>query len=402
MRPTQHGFVSGRSCTTNLLHFLEILTKDIDEGLSMDVIFLDFSKAFDKVPHKKFMSQLEGHGISGKIGTWIKNWLAGRRQRVVISGEASEWEQVKSGVPQGSLLGPVLFSIYINDIDLLVELLTLLIKFADDTKVANTIRSPEDAARLQACLDALMAWAAKWGMAFNTAKCKVMHLGRHNPRHQYSMGDHVLAATTSERDIGVIVNSDLKPGDQCAKAARTANTVLGQISRAFHYRDRWTFIRLYKLYVRPHLEFAAPAWNPWTAGDIECLEKVQRRAIAMVSGLGDKSYAARLKELGMTTMKERRDELDMAETYKILTGTSNVNWRTWFNKNTAADGGRETRSAADPHSLRLPPGRLELRRNFFSLRVVERWNRLPPEVKNAPNVKKFKMAYKHHMDNNSA
>ena len=104
----------------------------------------------------------------------------------------------------------------------------------------------------------------------------------------------------------------------------------------------------------------------------------------------------------MTTMKERRDELDIAETYKILTGTSNVNWRTWFTKNTTADGGRETRSAADPHSLRMPPGRLELGRNFFSLRVVEKWNSLPTEVKSAPNVKKFKMAYRHHMDNNSA
>jgi len=150
------------------------------------------------------------------------------------------------------------------------------------------------------------------------------------------------------------------------------------------------------------LEFAAPAWSPWTAGDIECLEKVQRRAIAMVSRLGDKPYATRLVELGMTTMKKRRDELDMAETYKILTGKSDVNWRTWITKNTTADGSRETRSAADPHSLRIPPGRLELRRNFFSLRVVEKWNSLPTEVKSAPNVKKFKMAYRHHMDNNSA
>ena len=400
MRSSQHGFVAGRSCTTNLLHFLEVLTKAMDEGLCMDVVFLDFSKAFDKVPHRKLLSQLEGHGISGKIQHWIKNWLADRRQRVVINGEASDWAAVKSGVPQGSLLGPVLFSIYINDIDLIIELLTLLIKFADDTKVANTIRSAADAAQLQACLDALMEWVAKWGMAFNTAKCKVMHVGRHNPRHQYTMGGSNLETTTAERDIGVIVNSELKPSDQCAKAAKTANAVLGQISRAFHYRDRWTFVRLYKLYVRPHLEFAAPAWSPWTAADTECLEKVQRRAIAMVSGLGDRSYSERLKELKMTTLKARREEIDMTETFKILNGISNVDWSTWFTKHAAVDGNRETRAAADPHSLRMPPARLKLRRNFFSIRVIEKWNSLPSAVKNSKNVHQFKMAYKKHMDTN--
>jgi hypothetical protein len=401
MRESQHGFVSGRSCTTNLLQFLEILTKAVDDGLCLDVVFLDFSKAFDKVPHRKLMSQLEGHGISGKIRRWIERWLEGRRQRVVINGEASNWAPVKSGVPQGSLLGPVLFSIYINDIDLIIELLTLLIKFADDTKVANIIRSAEDARRLQDCLDALMVWAAKWGMAFNTAKRQVMHIGRHNPRHPYTMGGHVLEVTSSERDIGVIVNSELKPGDQCAKAAKTANAVLGQISRAFHYRDRWTFVRLYKLYVRPHLEFAAPAWSPWTNHDIECLEKIQRRAIAMVSGLGDKGYIERLKELNMTTLEARREEIDMTETYKILNGHSNVDWRRWFTKNIAAAGGRETRAAAEPNSLKRPPARLELRRNFFSNRVIKKWNNLPSEVKSANSVKQFKMAYRLFMDNNS-
>ena len=402
LRSSQHGFISGRSCTTNLLHFLEILTEAVDTGLAVDVVFLDFSKAFDKVPHSKLMSQLEGHGITGKIQQWIKHWLESRRQRVVINGEASDWEHVKSGVPQGSLLGPVLFSIYINDIDMIIELLTLLIKFADDTKAANIIRGEEDRRRLQEALDALMAWAAKWGMAFNTAKCKVMHIGRNNPQYQYEMGGHILETTRSERDIGVIVNSDLKPSDQCAKAANTANAVLGQISRAFHYRDRWTFVRLYKLYVRPHLEFAVAAWNPWTAGDTECLEKVQKRAVAMVSGLGGGTYEERLRELKMPTLKQRRDEIDMVETYKILHKVSNVDESTWFTRNTAADGGRVTRMAADPHSLRLPPARLELRRNFFTCRVVEKWNNLPIEVKCAKNVRQFKLAYRKKMDNYSS
>ena len=247
---------------------------------------------------------------------------------------------------------------------------------------------------LQQALDALIAWADKWGMAFNTAKCKVMHLGRTNPGYQYQMGGEVLTTTEVERDIGVLVNKNMKPSEQCSKAARSANAVLGQIARAFHYRDRWTFIRLYKLYVRPHLEFATAAWNPWTVADVECLEKVQKRAIMMVFGLGQQNYEERLKSLGLTTLKERRIETDMVETFKILTGVSKVDQNIWFTPHTAAEGGRVTRQAANPLSLRPPAARLEIRRTFFSVRVCELWNNLPIEVKNSKNVQQFKMAYR--------
>ena len=118
----------------------------------------------------------------------------------------------------------------------------------------------------------------------------------------------------------------------------------------------------------------------------------------MVSGLGDKTYMERLKELKMQTLKERREEMDVTETYKILNGVNNVDWRIWFSKNTVADGGRETRAAADPHSLRMPPARLDLRRNFFSQRVVEKWNNLPSAVKDSKSVKQFKMAYRRRID----
>ena len=187
----------------------------------------------------------------------ISYWLSDRKQRVVINGDTSEWQEVKSGVPQGSLLGPVLYKIHINDIDLVLALIKLILKFADNTKLAHTITGDSDRQQLQEALDALMDWAVAWGMAFNTAKCKVMHVGRQNPGYQYTMGGVLLATTVLERDIGMLVNNNLKPSYQCAKAAKTANMVLGQIARAFHFRDRNTFVRLYKLNVRPHLEFAA-------------------------------------------------------------------------------------------------------------------------------------------------
>jgi ribonuclease P/MRP protein subunit RPP40 len=130
--------------------------------------------------------------------------------------------------------------------------------------------------------------AESGGMEFNVKKCNVMHLGFNNPGQEYLMDGQVLEETTEERDIGVAMQRNLKPSAQCTKAARTAQTVLSQMTRAFHYRDRHIYVRLYVQYVRPHLEFASSAWSPWAEADKEVLEKIQTRAISMVSGLKGK------------------------------------------------------------------------------------------------------------------
>ncbi len=147
-------------------------------------------------------------------------------------------------------------------------------------------------------------------MSFYVAKCKVMHVGARNPCNEYRMAGVKLATTREERDIGVTVCSNLKPGAQCRKVARTAAAVLGQVSRTFHCRDRFMFVNLYKQYVRPHLEFAIQAWSPWTQQDKEELERVQRRAVGMVSGLKGTTYK---EELGLTTLEERRHQADMLQ-----------------------------------------------------------------------------------------
>jgi hypothetical protein len=185
-------------------------------------------------------------------------------------------------------------------------------------------------------------------MSFNTSKPKVMHAGQRNPGHEYTMSRRKLAATNEERDIGIIVCSSLRPSAQCSKAAGmatneerdigitvsgslrpsaqcckaagTVTAVPGQISRAFHYRDRHTFVGLYKQYVRPHVQFAVQAWSPWTLQDREVPEKVQKRAVGMVSGLKGRTYEEKLEELGLTTLEERRHQADMAQVYKIVTG----------------------------------------------------------------------------------
>ena len=330
LNESQHGFMPGRSCCTNLLEFLETVTKVIDAGKPFDVVFLDFAKAFDKVPRERLLEKLRAHGIRGRTLLWIRTWLTGRRQRVVLNGKNSDWAEVLSGVPQGSVLGTILFLVYINDIDMVVTFIELLKKFADDTKLGQTAATAEDREKLQRALDKLCEWVELWGMEFNIKKCKVMHLGHNNTKQVYTMKGQQLEVTEEERDIGVTMSKNLKPSAQCAKAARTAQTVLAQISRAFHFRDRHIFVRLYVQYVRPHLEFAGPAWSPWLEADKEVLEKIQRRAVGMVSGNRADTYEERLRELGLTTLEERRHQADIIQTFKILHKKDSVRGETWF------------------------------------------------------------------------
>ena len=227
-------------------------------------------------------------------------------------------------------------------------------------------------------------------MQFNTAKCHVMHIGKNNPKNVYMMNGIQLSETTVERDIGVTVSCNLKPGQQCKKAAQTASVVLGQITRAFHYRDRRVFLNLYKQYVRPHLEFSVTAWAPWTQEDIETLEKVQKRAVKAVTGLKSQTYEERLVELKLPSLRERRREMDMVQTYNLLNSESGKNI---FER---ADIRREMRATAGTDNLLKKRSFHEFRNNFFSTRVIGDWNSLPNEVKEAGTAKNFKSLYRRH------
>jgi ribonuclease P/MRP protein subunit RPP40 len=212
----------------------------------------------------------------------------------------------------------------------MAHLSTVLKKFEDDTKLGRVIKSQADRDALQNCIYMLAERAQTWEREFNVSKCKVMHLGHRNPGYTHSMNGAQLGTTTEERDIGVTMSSNLRPSAQYNKVSRTASAVLTQITRAFHYRDRNTFISLYKQYVRPHLEFAVQAWNPWTHQDKETLETICRRAVGMVLGLKGRTYEKRLEELKMTTLEERRHQADMLQVYKIITRKDNVDSACWF------------------------------------------------------------------------
>ena len=241
---SQHGFTKGKSCLTNLLSFLEDVTKAIDEGKPLDVIYLDFSKAFDKVPHKRLLHKIESHGISGNVAAWIGEWLCDRKQQVVLNGKFSRLQDVLSGVPQGSVLGPILFLIFVNDIDTVVS--RHIQKFADDCKVYRSVLTAEDIDILQQDINNLCQWSKDWQMLFNVKKCKVLLIGHNNAYCDYSMNGEILQSVTEETDLGIIVSNDLKPSKQCVSAVKKANMTLGMIKRHIVSRDKNTIVRLYK------------------------------------------------------------------------------------------------------------------------------------------------------------
>ena len=395
---SQHGFLQGRSCLTNLLEFLNLLTRLVDEGHSVDVLYLDFSKAFDKVPHARLIDKLNAVGIGGRVLQWIRAWLSDRKQRVVLNGHASEWLPVLSGVPQGSVLGPLLFLVFINDIDGALDLTTSVIfKFADDSKVLRRVESEEDRIALQVEIDHLCKWSEDWQMIFNAEKCKVIHFGKNNPRFNYTMGGYapagtVLLSDTEEKDLGVIVHETLKPAKQCAKAAGKANQVLGQMARSLTYRDKYTWLRLYKMYVRQHLENAVQSWSPWTDADKEVLENVQRRALRMTTGLASREYEEQLREVGLTTLEDRRERGDMIQVWKYLNHKQAVDPAKLFRMR-GEETTRVTRATSEPLTLADQPWRGEIRHNFFNVRVTRRWNSLPSSCKNADTIETFKERY---------
>ena len=222
IKPSQHGFLPGRSCQSNLLEFLERVTDDTDRGNNTDVAYLDFAKAFDKVPHARLLVWLKALGLNNRVSSWIEAWLRDRRQRVFVGGEESAWSAVSSGVPQGSILGPLLFIVYINDLD--EKMTSTVLKFADDTKISSNSQQ-----ELQRDLDTAVEWAQTWQMQFNTNKCKVMHVGHRNERAIYNMGNHRLEEVEEEKDLGVLIHRTLSVSNNCAVAVKKANQMAGHI-----------------------------------------------------------------------------------------------------------------------------------------------------------------------------
>jgi Skp family chaperone for outer membrane proteins len=381
----QHGFMSGRSCMTQLTEVMEEWTEILDNNRCIDAVYFDFMKAFDSVPHRRLLNKIRAYGIDGNIAAWIQAFLTGRRQRVSVNNSKSTWLPVVSGVPQGSVLGPVLFIIYINDLPDAVENTMKL--FADDTKLYSRVDSTDDCHRLQQDIDSMQDWSAKWLLSFHPEKCKVMRLGSNHPNHTYQMHNRDtitnLQFVQSEKDLGVTFDNKLKFREHINNQVSKANRLVGMIRRSFTYLAPGTFSTLFKTIVRPHLEYGYSIWAPSLKKDKDLLENVQRRATKLVPGLRSKPYEERLEILNMPTLEYRRKRGEMIEAYKYLHGHYQV----------AADWlRRDLNSTTRGHPLKLKKMSFntEIRRNSMSNRIVNNWNALPTDVVLAPSVDSFK------------
>ena len=396
INPSQHGFLPKKSTSTNLNEYLEYLTRKIDDGQPVDVLYLDFSKAFDKVPHGRLIQKLSCYKFPKNLINWIAAWLKQRKQRVLVNGVFSDGCDVISSVVQGSVLGPILFLIYINDIDNCINNKEGIIsKFADDTKVAKVVTNDETAAEMQQIIHKLENWCKNWGMLFNIKKCCILHFGHSNKKYEYKMNEQNLEAKSNQRDLGVIISNDCLPATQCALAAKKANQVLGQVNRSFSCKTKEIMLQIYKVFVRPHLEYAVSAWSPWHRKDAEILEKIQRRATRRMSDIRG-TYPQRLQQLGLTTLEERRERGDAIEVFKYVRGFLDVEKETLFKTNNTEHP--KTRHQHTFMPLAVPRANLDLRKNFFTVRGAKLWNSLPSVLRESKTINKFKNVYDTYME----
>ena len=394
----QYGFCKGRSCVTQLLSTLFDWFQSLDRGIPVDAVYLDFRKAFDTVPHKRLLSKLHGYGVRGQVLGWVDDFLSDREQYVSVNEKCSERVPVTSGVPQGSVLGPILFIYFINDLPDVIKCISRI--FADDTKAYQNIIDINDNLVLQESIDAMVEWGEKWMSYFNNEKCKVLHMGKNNPRHTYKMKDgsniNDLVITDCEKDLGVYIDSELSFDEHIKITINKAKNMCYLLMRTITYKSPSIMIPLYKSLIRPIIEYGNAAWAPYKFKDIDDLESIQRYYTKRIIGCSKLTYEERLQKLKLPSLAYRRMRGDLIEAYKIthnfydpLTTKQFFNFYSDSNSSTRTNGFKIIKVHTNTTKFQ----------HFFTNRVTNKWNSLPAHIVSADTINAFKNALDSHFVN---
>ncbi len=390
----QHGFLAGRSTVSQLLECIEDWSAALRDQKFVDIIYLDFAKAFDTVSHTKLLFKMAKYGIGGKLLVWIKSFLSGRKQRVVIENTYSSYLEVTSGVPQGSVLGPLLFLIYIND---LPEICTSSVKlFADDVKVYKSFSLTHECNTLKNDLSCINSWSTAWQLALAQQKCEVLHLGKKNPRTKYHLSDTTLRDAQQIRDLGITMNPNFKFSTHCNIIAKKATQRSALLFRVFRTQHLPSLVRSYKAYVRPLIEYGSCVWNPHLKMDVSRLERVQRyftRRLFARCKLPYVSYKERLNLLNLEPLNLRRLHIDLIQYFKMIRKYSNLS-STKFFQLASMGGGVTGQTRGHPYKIRVQAVRVDVRKHIFSNRAILAWNSLSKDTVCAPSIFSFKKKLK--------
>ncbi|KAK3083817.1 hypothetical protein FSP39_003606 [Pinctada imbricata] len=386
LHDAQHGFRKQRSCESQLILTTQDLAKSMDDKEQTDLILLDFSKAFDKVPHKRLLYKIHHYGIRNSLHSWIGDFLHGRTQQVLLEGVKSSTAPVHSGVPQGSVLGPLLFLLFINDLPEAVSRGSVVRMFADDCALYHTIRSETDAIHLQEDLENLQIWERDWMMEFHPKKCQVLNITakRKIIHHPYKIHGHTLEVVDSAKYLGIHIHRNLKWNHHIDQVSKKANNTLAFLRRSLHHCPRSTKIQCYQTLVRPLIEYASVVWDPHTNDNITKIEMVQRRAARMVNSdyRTTSSVTNMLNQLGWPTLQERRAHAKVIMLYRVVNHLIFIPSDNVLVPTISPRGNNS--------SFLVPYARtLTYQRSFFP-DTIRIWNSLPSEVVSAPTLGCFK------------
>ena len=384
----QHGFRKRRSCATQLINTLKDFADCLNKSEQIDAILLDFSKAFDKVDHEGLLLKLDHLGIRNSLLSWIRSFLIGRTQKVLVEGKASNPKPVISGVPQGTVLGPLFFLIYINDISEGLSKGTKLKLFADDSLLYRIIRSAKDVLALQNDLNLLQAWEIEWKMEFHPGKCQ--HIRITNKRNiiqsKYYIHGICIEETESAKYLGIVIDSSLKWKKQYHEISKKANSVLALLYRNFSKCSTDIKNKCFKTLVRPRLEYGCQVWYPGYVGDIDFLEKIQKRGARFATGnfkMEQGESKKNLVSLGWETLEERRLKNKITTFHKARLNQIDLDTRqlTFKRRSTRLGGGElaynRPNSAVDSHKFSFFPSTINL------------WNHLPARIKSSEDIDNF-------------